>query len=182
MPEYRITIDNRPYTIELIRKEREGLFDAKINDKPVQLALETGGATLPSLVLTIAEKRYHIELANIDKRTPLTVKVNNMPFTAQLRDLAKRAATQPTVSTPVKTARPRKVMSDEGAVVAPMAGKIVSVNVQKGDTVKVGDPVCVLEAMKMENEITATKAGTVGEIHVAEGTPVNEGDLLVLIK
>lgn len=63
-----------------------------------------------------------------------------------------------------------------------MAGKIVSVNVQKGDAVNVGDTVCILEAMKMENEITAPKAGAVEEVHVAEGTPVNEGDLLVLIK
>jgi biotin carboxyl carrier protein len=182
LPEYNITIDNRPYKIELVKKEREGRFEAKINDKPVQLALETGEATFPSLTLTIGEKRYQIELANIDKRTPLTVKVNNMAFTAQLHDLAKRAATQPTVSTPVRTAKSRRVISDEGAVVAPMAGKIVTVNVQKGDAVKVGDPVCILEAMKMENEITATKAGTVDEIHVAEGTPVYEGDLLVLIK
>ncbi len=182
MPEYSIIIENRPYKIELVRKEREGLFEAKINDKPVQLALETDEATLPSLALTIAEKRYQIELASIDKRTPLKVKVNNVPFTAQLRDLAKRAVTHAAVSPVVKTARSRKVTSDEGAVIAPMAGKIISVNVQKGDAVKVGDPVCILEAMKMENEITATKAGTVDEIHVAEGMPVNEGDLLVLIK
>jgi glutaconyl-CoA decarboxylase len=85
----------------------------------------------------------------------------------------------PTVA---KTGKRQKTTIDEGAVVAPMAGKIVSVNVQKGDAVKVGDVVCILEAMKMENEITAPKAGAIEEVHVAEGIPVNEGDLLVLIK
>ncbi|UCB61520.1 MAG: biotin/lipoyl-binding protein [Candidatus Bathyarchaeota archaeon] len=62
-----------------------------------------------------------------------------------------------------------------------MAGKIVAVKVKKGDTVKSGDVVCILEAMKMENEIAATKTGRVQEVNVAEGTPVNDGEVLILI-
>ena len=79
--------------------------------------------------------------------------------------------------------RPRKRrMNKEGIVVAPMAGKIVTVNVIKGDAVKAGDIVCVLEAMKMENEIVATKAGRIQQINVVEGTTVNDGDILVIIE
>jgi biotin carboxyl carrier protein len=69
----------------------------------------------------------------------------------------------------------------EGAVPAPMAGKIVSIKVKKGETVKAGKVLCVLEAMKMENEIASPKTGMVEEIKVQEGKAVNEGDILMII-
>ena len=81
-----------------------------------------------------------------------------------------------------KAERRRGAPHQEGTVVTPMAGKIVSVKVRKGDMVKVGDVVCILEAMKMENDITANKTGEIQEIHVSEGTAVNEGDILITIK
>lgn len=92
MPEYNIVIGNRPYKVGLVKKEREGLFEARINDKPVEVTLEKDEDTLSSLTLTIAEKQYRVELDSIDKRTPLTVKVNNTPFTVQLQEPAKRIA------------------------------------------------------------------------------------------
>ncbi len=64
---------------------------------------------------------------------------------------------------------------------APMAGKIVSVRVKKGDAVKMGAVLCVLEAMKMENEIGAPRAGAVQEVNVAEGSSVSEGDVLFVV-
>jgi acetyl-CoA/propionyl-CoA carboxylase biotin carboxyl carrier protein len=70
----------------------------------------------------------------------------------------------------------------EGAVTAPMTGKIVSVKVKKGDTVQAGETLCVLEAMKMENEIISTRAGTVQKISVSEGSTVNEGDTLIILE
>ncbi|TEU06064.1 biotin/lipoyl-binding protein [Candidatus Bathyarchaeota archaeon] len=69
----------------------------------------------------------------------------------------------------------------EGAVTAPMMGKIISVMVKKGDHVKAGQIVCILEAMKMENEITTPKAGTVQEVCVFEGSSVSEGETLFVI-
>jgi len=69
----------------------------------------------------------------------------------------------------------------EGAVTAPMMGKIVSVMVKKGDHVKAGQIVCILEAMKMENEITTPKAGTVQEVRVFEGSSVSEGETLFVV-
>jgi acetyl-CoA/propionyl-CoA carboxylase biotin carboxyl carrier protein len=62
-----------------------------------------------------------------------------------------------------------------------MTGKIVSVKVNKGDKVKAGQVLCVIEAMKMENEITASKAGSVQEVNVSEGSSVNEGEILFVI-
>ena len=67
------------------------------------------------------------------------------------------------------------------AVNAPMPGTILKVNVSQGQTVKEGDVLCVLEAMKMENEIMAPKAGTVTQVVVSKGSSVNTGDALVVI-
>ena len=66
-------------------------------------------------------------------------------------------------------------------VVAPMPGTILKVNVQNGQAVKEGDLLCVLEAMKMENEIMAPKAGTIAQVVTSKGASVSTGDVLVVI-
>lgn len=68
-----------------------------------------------------------------------------------------------------------------GAVVCPMPGTVLDVKVRVGDAVKYGQPVLILEAMKMENEIAATADGTVREIRVTKGAAVNAGEVLVVI-
>lgn len=66
-------------------------------------------------------------------------------------------------------------------VVAPLPGIILDIKVAVGQHVEEGDVLCVLEAMKMENEITAPATGTVTHIHVAKGAAVNLGDVLMVI-
>jgi acetyl-CoA/propionyl-CoA carboxylase biotin carboxyl carrier protein len=63
-----------------------------------------------------------------------------------------------------------------------MQGTIVKVLVEVGDTVEVGQTVCVLEAMKMENNVNAEKAGTVKEVQVAPGASVGPGDVIAIIE
>jgi len=62
-----------------------------------------------------------------------------------------------------------------------MPGKIFKILMQEGAAVKTGDVVMILEAMKMENEITASCDGTIKQIAAAEGTAVNPGDVLFVI-
>jgi acetyl-CoA/propionyl-CoA carboxylase biotin carboxyl carrier protein len=69
-----------------------------------------------------------------------------------------------------------------GNVAVPMQGTIVKVLVAVGDTVEIGQAVCVLEAMKMENNVTAEKAGTVAEVKVEAGQAVGAGDIVVVIE
>jgi acetyl-CoA/propionyl-CoA carboxylase biotin carboxyl carrier protein len=87
------------------------------------------------------------------------------------------------------SSRPRRAAAASGAstalgagsVVVPMQGTIVKVLVAEGDEVSAGDAVCVLEAMKMENNIAAEKSGTVTEVKVAAGDSVGAGDVVVVI-
>jgi acetyl-CoA/propionyl-CoA carboxylase biotin carboxyl carrier protein len=65
---------------------------------------------------------------------------------------------------------------------SPLQGTIFKVAVEQGQEVAEGDLICVIEAMKMENEITAHRAGKVAEIRVAEGASVNSGDVLAVIE
>ena len=65
-----------------------------------------------------------------------------------------------------------------GTVPSPLPGNINEVRFSAGQTVKAGDVVIILEAMKMENEIVAPKAGTLTKIHVQKGAVVNTGDPL----
>jgi len=68
-----------------------------------------------------------------------------------------------------------------GKIAVPMQGTIVKVNVAVGDEVTEGQVLCVLEAMKMENNIAADKAGTIAEVKVEEGASVGAGDIIIVI-
>jgi biotin carboxyl carrier protein len=67
-------------------------------------------------------------------------------------------------------------------LIAPMPGKVIRVLVKPGDAVAARQPVVVVEAMKMENELRASRDGTIAEIHVSEGMSVDAGALLVVIQ
>lgn len=97
-----------------------------------------------------------------------------------------------TVAAPVAKAAPKaapkakpstpKASGGAGAVSAPMPGTILSVNVKVGDSVKAGTTLCILEAMKMENEIVAPVDATVKAINVNKGDTVANGDLLITLE
>ena len=67
------------------------------------------------------------------------------------------------------------------AVVTPMQGTVLAVNVQEGDEVRAGEVICVVEAMKMENEIAAHRDGEVTELSVAPGQPVKAGQVICVV-
>jgi pyruvate carboxylase subunit B len=72
--------------------------------------------------------------------------------------------------------------SVKGSVISTMQGMILKLKVHKGDNIKGGDVVAVLEAMKMENDIYAPQSGVVGDVFIEEGDTVNAGDTLMVIK
>ncbi len=78
----------------------------------------------------------------------------------------------------ISFARP---VSGDGRVKAPIPGLVATVHVAKGQQVQVGQPLLILEAMKMENEIFAPRGGTVTELNIAPGDSVKLHDLLIEI-
>ena len=96
--------------------------------------------------------------------------------------VAAPVATPASAPAAAPAAAPAPVVTGAGEPVnAPMPGTILKVNVTQGQAVKEGQVLCVLEAMKMENEIMAPKAGTITQVVTSKGASVNTGDALVVI-
>lgn len=93
---------------------------------------------------------------------------------------APKAAPAPAAAAPApKAAAPAP--AGAATVSAPMPGKILSVNAKAGDTVKRGDVLLVLEAMKMQNEIMAPADGKIADVRVSAGQNVSTGDVMVVM-
>ena len=136
--------------------------------------------------LKINGNDYTVAINSVDDTTT-EVEVNGTPFHVEIERPAKQTAKinppapapvsgtgAPVVSKPV-------VPSNAGAVKSPLPGVVISVNINVGDTVKTGQKLLVLEAMKMENNIDADRDGKVIEVKVAKGDSVLEGAELVII-
>lgn len=94
---------------------------------------------------------------------------------------------RPPAPTPAATGAPQEAPLSEdgeggGVVVAPMQGTVVKVLVKPGEKVQAGQLVCVLEAMKMENNIVSPVSGTVSEVKAGPGSSVGTGDIIAMIK
>jgi acetyl-CoA/propionyl-CoA carboxylase, biotin carboxylase, biotin carboxyl carrier protein len=123
-------------------------------------------------------------------RRDVDVEVNGRRFgvSVWVPESQSGAAVTPAGTGGRATPRPRRSAgassraAGTGAVTVPMQGTIVKVLVSEGDEVEAGQTVCVLEAMKMENNIAADKSGTVKEIKVTAGQSVGSGDVVVVIE
>lgn len=134
---------------------------------------------------------YTVAVGDVEDTT-VQVEVNGVPYKVEL-DRAKAAA--PVVKAPRPSAAPRTATGDKvisnntkpaaagkGAVVAPLPGVVLSINVKVGDTVSAADTVVLLEAMKMENAIRAGRDGKVAAINVNAGDSVLEGAALITLE
>jgi len=183
--EYNVNIDGKPHKVKLTKHGKNAMFSVQVDGKPreAELLTETGptGAYKTLFSIKIDGKRYNVEMAKIDKKAPFSIKVNGMSFNAELTVEAKISPLISEAPTSISVTKPSRGVVGEGFITAPMAGKIVSVRVKNDASVKAGDVLCILEAMKMENEIVARSSGRVQEVRVSEGMSVNEGDVLVVI-
>ena len=175
-----IIIDGKPYQVEITECPVGSPFQIKVNNKTREMLLEHKPDP-KSFNLKVGKESYVVEVPTLERNSPFSVKVNNIPFKAEIKTVSPKMIVSVPSIVSVQVQKPTKAAM-EGTVVAPMAGKIVSVKVKKGDAVKMGAILCVLEAMKMENEIVAPKSGVVEQIVVQEGRAVSEGDVLVVLK
>lgn len=108
------------------------------------------------------------------------VNVNGKIYVVEIEETGAPAPTveAPKAEAPKAAAPAPQVTGGAVNVESPMPGTILDVKVQVGSAVKKGDILCILEAMKMENEILAPQDGTVKSV-VTKGSTVNTGDILV---
>ena len=120
------------------------------------------------------------------------ITVNGTAYEVEVEEVAAGEASAPAAAAPkaapkaaapaAKPAAPKAAPVANGAKVnAPMPGTILDVKVSHGASVKKGDILVILEAMKMENEILAPQDGTVAQVNVSKGASVNSGDVLVVL-
>jgi biotin carboxyl carrier protein len=133
---------------------------------------------------TINGNLYNVTVNKVEDTTA-EVEVNGTPYKVLMDKPTKKQVI--TVKRPVQTitspvvSRPASAASG-GAVKSPLPGVILSIDCKVGDTVKKGQKLLVLEAMKMENTISSDRNGVVTEIKVNKGDSVLESAELVIIK
>ncbi len=117
-----------------------------------------------------------------ERESGMTVEVDHRPFTLEwegrLGGGPARRSAKPASARPA----PAAGANAAGGVAAQLSGRVLRVAVAAGETVEAGQLLVVLEAMKMENEITAPRAGVVKDVPVGEGAQVSEGDTLVVLE
>lgn len=124
--------------------------------------------------ITVNGQAYEVEVEEVGgAAVPATPKA-----AAPVAAPAPKAAPAPAAA-PAPKAAP--VPAGAATVSAPMPGKILSINVKAGDSVKRGDVLLILEAMKMQNEIMAPADGKVADVRVTAGQTVSTGDAMVVL-
>ena len=147
--------------------------------------------------IAIGDSKFDIEVGEIQAGMA-EVAVNGKSYQVNIENYAEVAAGRGLQSRKTVTATPRTDYSSAphpaipasaatspnlggGAVVAPIPGLILKINVKVGDAVSAGQVVAIMEAMKMENNISSNISGTVTNIRAGEGSQVTTGDVIMVI-
>lgn len=125
--------------------------------------------------ISVDGTQYLVEMEEVGAPTPTPADAAPAASAAPAPTPAPAAAPAPA---PEPAAAPAPAAAGSYAQTAPMPGTILDIHVKVGDVVTANQPVMVLEAMKMENEVVAEQAGTIASINVEKGAMVNPGDTL----
>lgn len=155
--QFTLTVEGMVYEVEI---EGETVI---VNGRPFTVTLNGNRAEVNGA-------SYEVELQG-DQAT-----VNGIDCAFQVQEEKERPGTE------APTRAVKAAAEEAGAVTAIMPGKIIRVLVKEGDQVQEGDVLCVLEAMKMENELRAGKSGVVKEIAVEPGLDVEMGEVLLVVE
>jgi biotin carboxyl carrier protein len=129
--------------------------------------------------VVVGEESYEVTLSGDENLPEATITPGYQP--AQTTGSPARPRSPATAARAPAPAAPRRAAGGGGGatLTAPMPGVILEVHVKAGDSVVRGQPVAVLDAMKMHNLIGSPRDGTIGEVCVAPGQAVGHGDALV---
>jgi len=170
---FDIFIDGKSYNVELSFGK---LITIDIEGKNFQIETKKIGTDLyvfldkkkfsvrfEGTYISINGKKHAVEIRSLRRATP--------SFYNEVDEKEDAKVSIPT----------HKMHGGEGIIHPPMPGRVISIKVKEGESVKMGSPILVLEAMKMQNEITSNIDGIVREIRVSEGDLVESEDVLVVI-
>jgi len=182
LEEYNFLVSGKRHRIRLLKHERKAPLLIEVDGKTSPLELKEEFRYGSPFSLKIADKSHRVELNKINRNNQFSIKIDDKTYTVQHETTKTIHAPTFKPSAPTLEKKPfRKAVSERGAVTAPMPGKVVLLRVKVGDSVRVGEPLFVLEAMKMENEIVSPVDGIVKEVRVSEGATVNIGEAMVIV-
>lgn len=160
-----VVIDGKSYKTKVSGSGKDKRT-VQVGDKTYEIRFvkceEDEECSLGEYVLEVAGERVPVAVKDVFKEA--------QPTTAPAAPAVAALAAEPAAD---------KAADYKDGVFAPVPGKIVDIKVKAGDTVKEGDLVVILEAMKMENELHATKAATIAAVLVNKGDQTTKGQLLV---
>jgi acetyl/propionyl-CoA carboxylase alpha subunit len=160
MSKIAVTIEGRTYTVEFRTPlGHEESLSVEVNGQTLVVSLNDAGG-IGGAVLDGRPYEFVLD------RDLHWIKTGSGLHTLDIRDLEAIVA------------RP---ITGDGRVKAPIPGLISQIRVTPGQQVEAGEPILVLEAMKMQNELRAPRAGTVNGLHVSQGQTVSRGQVLVEI-
>lgn len=127
------------------------------------------------LTIKVEGKSFEVEIAD-PTASPMVVTVDGTEFSVEGNDVATSAPTPKKVEKKAVDAKPA---AGAETVKAPIPGVIQEIAVKSGQTVKKGDVLFVLEAMKMKNNIVANRDGKIAEVYISKGDTVTHGQALL---
>lgn len=163
---YFVAVNGREHEVLLV--ERAGALEVEVDGQPLDVRYEEVDE-LGQVVLLRDGRSYALSIEGDESRAAVTLAGHF--YDVRLEDERERAAHAAEAATGRAS----------GVVVGVMPGVVVSVLVKKGDAVVAGQPMLILSAMKMQNEIAAPAAGVVADLHVAPGQAVAAGTRLVTL-
>ena len=126
--------------------------------------------------IKIGEKWHTVEVDNLEY-SPITVKVDGESFEFEIPDLPLKSNQEP--AEPESSVDMPENTSNDSVINSPIAGKILAIKIKPGSSVKSGDELCIIEAMKMEQSIRAHGEAKVKKIFVKPMDQVNTNDPLI---
>ncbi|WP_085536461.1 biotin/lipoyl-containing protein [Massilibacteroides vaginae] len=140
-------------------------------------------------VIKIYGTEYAVKIKNVEGKTA-QLTVNDIPYEVEVEGITtnptrmttKTAIQHPVMQSEVPVSKPAPTSSSSYPMKAPLPGVILEMGIKEGDTIKQGQLLLVLEAMKMENNIESDRAGVIDKIYFHKGDSVLEGDTLLTIK
>ncbi len=158
---FRVAVGNDHYRVEV---KEPGMI--VVNGRPYHVDLNKDS-------LLVNNRSYEISSLEEENGLPTLISVNQELYRLEIEEAEKLA---------VRRKIERLEEKEEGTIISPMSGQIISVEASEGERVNKDEVILILEAMKMESEVFSPKEGRIKEIRVAKGDMVNTGDVLAIIE